>query len=124
MRRLDFDIGFDFLRFYSQGFSARIEFFLSASIAEKAIVPDSDEAGRNDMEHEAPDEFPAVECHAFLPVVITIVLPAEGDGVAVHRHKAAVTYCHSMRIPSRVFHHSLVSREGRFDVHHPMRFIE
>ena len=124
MRRLDFRFGFQVLRFHSQGFSACIQFVLSASIAKEAVVPYSDEAGRNDVEHETPDEFHAVECHAFLPVVITIVLPAEGDGVAVHRHKAAVTYCHSMRIPSRVFHHSLVSREGRFDVHHPMRFIE
>jgi hypothetical protein len=83
-----------FRRFDTQGFSASIQLFFTASIAEEPIVPYADEAGWNDVQHEPPDKFHAIEFHAFLPVVVAIVFPSERDAFLVHGNKAIIAYCH------------------------------
>jgi hypothetical protein len=59
---------------------------------EEAVVADAVEAMRQDVDEEAADELVGCEGHDLLPFATlgAIVLPLEGDAVAVERNQPAV----------------------------------
>ena len=62
------------------------------AVGEEAVMADAVEAGRQDVEEEAADEFPGLEAHELLAVaaVCAVVLAAEGDEVGIGGDEPAV----------------------------------
>ena len=66
--------------------------FGASAVGEEAIVPDAVEALWQDVEQEAADELGSLEGHGLLAVggLCPVVLPFEGDGLAVEGDEAAL----------------------------------
>ena len=94
---------------------------LSGRADEKAVVPNTVEAARQDMEQEAADELIDRERHVLPPVAVvtTIVRVAEGDDSFVEGDQAAVRDCDPMGVAGQVGEHCLRSRERCLGIGHP-----
>jgi len=71
-------------------------------MAEKAVVADALEAVGQHMEQETANEFVGLQGHDFLPVVITVILPEEGDRAVLHVEQAVVGNGHAVGIAAQV----------------------
>jgi hypothetical protein len=64
----------------------------AGSVGEEAVVADAMEPARQDVDQEAADELVGSQCHDLLALATlgAIVLPLEGDAVAIERDQAGV----------------------------------
>src|SRR5437667_340410 len=62
-------------RRHAQQLTAKIQFFFSVTIAEKAIVTDPLESFRQDMNEKSPNEFLGGQGHDLSPIMVAVILP-------------------------------------------------
>jgi len=76
--------------------------FRSVSVGEKAVVADTHESGRKDVEEEPPNKFHGVQGHGALLIAVGVVLPAEGDFAVVEGMDASIGDGDSMGVAGKV----------------------
>lgn len=91
-----------------------------ATVGQKAVVADPDEALGEDMEEEAATELTKGERLGPGPAG-SVVLVAEGDGLVVDLLEPVVGDGDAVSIASKVAQNLLGAIEGRLGVHHPFR---
>src|SRR5262249_56551198 len=82
------------------------------------------EAIRQHMDQKAADELSAVERHRFLPVAVTIVLPAEADLAVVDRQQSIVGDGDAVRVAADVLQHLCRTGERALGVDYPVGGIQ
>ena len=92
----------------------------AAAVGEPAVVADALESGGQDVQQEAPHEFPRLDPHHLLAGRMAIVLPAERDLAVGERDEPAVGDGHPMRVAPEVLEHALRPTERRFGVDDPL----
>ena len=65
-------------------------------------MPDADESLRQHMQKETAQELGCVQRHFALLAAMSIVLPAEGDALAIERQQAMIRDSDPMRIPAQI----------------------
>ncbi len=75
-----------------------------------------------DMDKESADEFAGGEGHGFVSVslLISIVLPFEGDALLVEGDKSAIGDSDTMGIAGEIGEHGLGSGKGTLGIDHPL----
>ena len=91
---------------------------------EQAVVADAVEAVRQDVDEEAADELACGEGHHLGPLAAlgAIVLPLEGDALAVERDEAAVGDGDAVGVAGEVGQNRLGSSERTLAVDDPFAF--
>ena len=77
-------------------------------------MPDADESLRQHMQKETAQELGSVQRHLALLAAVSIILPAEGDALAIERQQAVIGDCDSMRVPAQILQNFLWASQGRF----------
>ena len=95
----------------------------AVAIGEKAERADADEALRQYMQEEAPQEFFGGNRHLPLLVMAGIVLPAEGDMGSVEGKNAGVGNGDTMSVAGQITKHLLRTGERAFGVDNPFARI-
>src|ERR1700722_17943610 len=89
------------------------------AVAEEAEVPDAVKPVRQHMDQKAPDELLTREGHYLLAVVISVILPAEADLVAIHGHQSVVRDGDAISVAPDVVENLGRARERPLRVDHP-----
>lgn len=91
------------------------------TIGEKAEVAHAVEAVRKHMKEKAPDELVGMKTHDLLTVatIATIILPSEGDMVAIGMNDAAVCDSNTMGVPAKIGEHLIRTAEWRLRKDNP-----
>ena len=91
-------------------------------IGEQAIVSDTVEAGREDMDEEAADELVGVQGHGFVLVLLflTIVFPFKRDAPFIVGDQAVIGDGDAVCVSGEVGQHGFGSCEGSFGIDHPL----
>jgi hypothetical protein len=92
----------------------------SASSGEKAIEANPDEASREDVQEEAPQEFVGRDGHESLPTAVGVILPAKGDAVLGDVDEPMIGNRDAVRVAREVVQYVRGSPEGRFGVDDPV----
>ena len=90
------------------------------AVGKETVVADAMEAVRQGVEQETPDELEGRKCHDLGFVVMTIILPAEGDAVIRQADKAGIGYRDAMRIATEISEHLLWPTEGWLGIDDPL----
>ncbi len=80
------------------------------------VSSDSRRRWAMDMQQEATDELIGRECHRLAHGLLSVVLPAERDVVAVEAHQAVIGDRDPMRVAAQIVEHLPGAAEGRFRV--------
>lgn len=85
------------------------------AVGEKAEVAHAVKAVWKDMQEKAPHKFVGMKAHDLLTVtaVATIILPSEGDMVAIGMNDAAVCDSNAMGVSAKIGEHLTRSAEWR-----------
>ena len=81
---------------------AKREPLAAESVGEESEMPDSDESLRQDMQEEAAQKLDSVQRHFALLAAMSIILPSEGDALAIERQQAVIRDGDPMRIPAQI----------------------
>ncbi len=92
--------------------------FRSVSVGEKAVVANTHESGRKNVEEEPPNKFHGVQGHGALLIAVG-VLPAESDFAVFEGLDASVGDGDSMGIAGKVVEYLGGPAERRFGVDAP-----
>ena len=90
------------------------------AVGEEAEMPDAVEAGRQEVEQEAPDELGGGQRHRLEAVRLAVVLEAEAHAPAVEGQEALVGDGDAVRVAAEVVEHAGGPVEGRLGVDHPL----
>jgi hypothetical protein len=99
--------------------ATRREMVGAASRGEQAEVADADEAFREDVQKEAPEEFVDVERQRANLAPVPIVLPPKRDRVVRDGDEPVIGDGDAMGVPREVVQHVARAAKGRLGVHHP-----
>ena len=91
----------------------------ASPVCKQPEVSNPHEAGRQDMEQEAAEEFVDVEPHQPLLVLVGGVAPAEGDATIGKGHQTVVGDGDPVGVAAEVLQGVLGAAEGPFGVNHP-----
>src|ERR1019366_8940101 len=96
----------------------------AGAMSEQAVVADAMEAARQHVDEEAADELVGGERHDLLPLTTfgAVVLPLEGDAVAVERDEAAVGDGNAVGVARQISQHRLGSTERSLCIDDPLGF--
>lgn len=97
--------------------------FTLGPVAEKSVMPDSDESVRKDMHEESSDEFFRRETQGGR-VAGPVVLDSEGDGLVRHLQNSAVGNGDVMGIAAQIFNDVGSTFEGFLEMRNPFLGIE
>ena len=92
-------------------------------IAEKSVMPDSDESVRKDMHEESPDEFFRSEAQGGR-VSGPVVLDPEGDGLVRHFQDPAVGDGDVVSVATQIFNDIGSAFEGFLEMWNPFLGVE
>jgi hypothetical protein len=87
-------------------------------------MPDSDESLRQHMQEEAAQKLDSVQRHFALLAAMSIILPSEGDALAIERQQAMIRDSDPMRIPAQIAEDFLRASKGRLGVDYPVAAME
>ena len=104
--------------------AARREIVGAAPRREQADVGDADEAFRQDVQQEAPEEFVDIERQRAHLAPVPIVLPPKRDGVVRDGDEPVIGDGDAMRVPREVVQHVGGAAKGRLRVDHPRLVME
>ena len=82
------------------------------------------EAGGQDMQQEAPDEFDGIKGHQSLTVAMGIVFPPKGHPPVLERQQATIRDRHAMRRAREILQDLARTTGGWLGIHHPLRGLE
>src|SRR6266852_3389713 len=88
----------------------------STGIREKAKLANANEAAREHVLDEPPEKFHRGERHGPSRTVVRVVLPANGDPVAIKREQAVIADRDPMRVTAEISQHRGGSAKGRLRV--------
>ena len=91
---------------------------------EQAEVADADEAFRQDVQEEAPEEFVDVERQRAHLAPVPIVLPPKRDGVVGDGDEPVIGDGDAVGVPREVVQHVGGAAKGRLRVDHPRLAME
>lgn len=91
-----------------------------AAIGQKTILANADEAARQDVLGEAPQEFGDAQGHLALFAAMGIVLPAEGDVLAVKRQKPMIADGNPMCVAAEITKHLSWPAESWLGIDYPV----
>ena len=91
---------------------------------EQAEVADADEAFRQDVQEEAPEEFVDVERQRAHLAAVAIVLPPKRDGVVGDGDEPVIRDGDAVGVPREVVQHVGGAAKGRLRVDHPRLAME
>ena len=114
------------LRWWSRGghaeqFSAAAQVLGPMPVAQKAVMANPLEAVGQDMQQEAPQKLVGRQRHQLLPVLVFVILVAEGDLPVFQLLKAVVGDGHTVCVPAEIIQHSFRTAERRLGVDYPFR---
>jgi len=91
------------------------------TIGEKAEVAHAVETIRNYMKEKAPNELVGTKAHDLVTVatIATIILPSEGDVVAIGMNDTAVCDSDTMGVAAEIGKHLVRPTEGRLGIDDP-----
>jgi hypothetical protein len=92
---------------------------VSIAIAEEAVVADTLESLRQDVEQKATDELVCRQSHGFLLVVVTVVLPLKTDLPVLDTDQAVVGNGHPVSVAPNVVENLVGSGKGFFGIDYP-----
>ena len=107
----------------SEGVTAAVEESDAAGVGEEAVVTDTDEAARKDVEQEAAGELFKREGEGSRPPA-PVVLEAEGDARVVDVEQAVVRDRDAVGVAGEVLEDLAWSAEGWFGVDDPLGVLE
>ena len=96
----------------------------AAARREQAEVADADEAFRQDVQKEAPEEFVDVERQRAHLAPVPIVLPPKRDRVVGDGDEPVIGDGDAVGVPREVVQHVGGAAKGRLGVDHPRLMIE
>ena len=94
------------------------------SVGQITKLPDADETSRQNVLGETAEELVRRKGHLPLLVAMGIVLPAEGDALAIEGQQAVIADCHAMRIPPEIAKHLSGFAKCGFRVYNPILLEE
>ena len=83
-------------------------------------MPDSYESLRQDMQKETAQELGSFQRHFALLAAMSIILPPEGDTLAIERQQAVIRNCDPMRIAAQIPQNVFRASKGKFGVDYPV----
>src|SRR5664280_1230907 len=91
----------------------------AGAMSEQAVVADAMEAARQHVDEEAPAELVGGERHDLLPLTTfgAVVLPLDGDAVAVERDEAAVGDGNAVGVARQISQHRLSATSTTTAIH-------
>jgi hypothetical protein len=93
----------------------------AAAAGEEAEVADADEATREYMQQEAPQELIGRQSEESFPVFMSGVSPAKRDLVILEGNESGIGNRNAMGVSAEIAQHLLGSAERRLAVDHPSR---
>ena len=90
------------------------------AIGEIAKLPDADEATRQDVLDEAPQKLHRGQRHRAPLVAVRVVLPAEGDALAIEGDQPMIADGDAMGIAAEIAQHRRGPTEGRLRIDDPV----
>ena len=90
------------------------------AVGEKAEVSDTHEALRQHVKKESPQELGCGQGHGSLLAVVSVVLPTEGDALAIEAQQSMVGNGHPVCVPAQIADHLHRITERRLGVNHPI----
>lgn len=91
---------------------------------EQAEVANADEAFRQDVQEEAPEEFVDVECQRPHLAPVPIVLPPKRDRVVRDGDEPVIGDGDAVGVPCEIVQYVARAAEGRLRIHHPRLAME
>ncbi len=83
-------------------------------------MADADEALREDVQQEAPDERVDGELEDLQTVAVGVVAVAEGDAMLIGAQDSPIRERNAMGVAAEIAQHALGPREGRLDIDDPV----
>ena len=102
-----------------QQLAAAGEFVFAVAVGEKAEVADANEAGGQDVEQEAAEEFDGVESESFFGATVAVVFPAEADTPLFDLQQAMIGDSDAMSVAAEVVDDLGGAAEGALGVDDP-----
>ena len=96
----------------------------AAARGEQAEVPNADEAFRQDVQEEAPEEFVDVERQRANLTPVPVVLPPKRDRVVRDGDEPVIGNGDAVRVPREVVEHMGGAAKGWLCVDHPRLMME
>ena len=90
------------------------------AVGEQAEVADAHEAFWQHVKEEAAQELRSLESHGTLPAAMGIVLPSEGDLLAVESDQAVVGDGDAVGVTAEIAQHLRGSAHGLLGIDHPV----
>ena len=92
----------------------------AVAVGKQSEVADLDEAGRQDMEQETPDELDRIELHDAAAVVMPGVPPAEAHLSVVEAEQSSVGDSDPVCVAGQILQHMFGPSERRLGIDHPL----
>ena len=90
------------------------------AVRQESIVADAGKSARQDVHQESADEFVRRERHGLLSVVVGVILPLEGDALAVEGRQARIGDRRAMGVAGQILEHLPCAAEGWLGVDDPV----
>src|SRR6478735_11204955 len=90
------------------------------AVGKQAVMTNAVKAVRNGVKQETADELVGIERHYLLPATVAIILPTEGDAIAVHADEAGIGDGNAMGIAAEIGQHLFGSGKWRLGIDHPV----
>lgn len=113
---------FGLRRFGTEQITDAVDILGAGGIGEEAVVPETVEATRQDMDQEPADELTGGKAHDLLSVgtLAAIVLVAELHRIGVSCDHAAVRDCNPVSVAREIGKHRLGTAERSFGIDNPL----
>ena len=89
------------------------------AVRQESIVANAGKSARQDVHQESADEFFRRERHRLLSVVVGVILPLEGDALAIEGRQSRIGDRRAMGVAGQILEHLLGSAKGRLGVDDP-----
>ena len=90
------------------------------AVRQESVVADTGKPARQDVQQESADEFVGQEGHGLLSVVVGVILPLEGDALAVKGRQARIGDRRAMGVAGQILQHLLCAAKGWLGVDDPV----
>ena len=100
--------------------AAELKQGLGVRVGHGAEIANADEAFRQHMQEETPDELVGSECHFAFRVGVAVIPPVKPDLVVIKRNQSMIGDGDPVGVAAQVTEHLFGPTEGRFDIDDPV----
>ena len=90
------------------------------AIGKQTIMTNAVKAVRNGVKQEAADELMRIERHHLLPAACSIILPSEGDAIAIDADEAGIGDGNAMGVAAEIGQHLFGAGKWRLGIDDPV----